>query len=252
MDQQRPALQLPPINNLQDGAPMCHIPAGEFEMGDGRESNCPAHRVNLSAYWIGMYPVTNAQYLRFVEATGHRPPDMVDWGEPVWHGCDFPADKADHPVVCVDWGDANAYAAWAGARLPTEAEWEKAARGPDGRLYPWGNRWDPTVCHHSGNRSGGDETTCSVYDYKDGASGYQVFGMAGNIWEWCSDWYDVTYYLSSPQVDPQGPETGWDRVNRGGCWGGDGPACFRAAYRGVSDPGDRRAHLGFRLVRPAF
>jgi formylglycine-generating enzyme len=113
--------------NKKDGSVLTYIPEGGFEMGDGENSDCPKHRVDVSGYWIGIYCVTNAQYLRFVEATDHRPPDNTDWGTPVWSGRNFPPEKADHPVVCVSWEDALAYCRWAGCELPTEAQWEKAA-----------------------------------------------------------------------------------------------------------------------------
>jgi formylglycine-generating enzyme required for sulfatase activity len=226
--------------NRKDGSVMVYIPAGEFEMGDGRDSNCPKHTVALSAYWIGVYAVTNAQYLKFMEATRHRAPNNQVHRE---------AAKAAHPVTDVSWDDALAYAKWAGGELPTEAQWEKAARGPEGLIYPWGNDWDPERCRHEKNK--GNDTTCPVFAYPGGISGYGTYNQSGNVWEWCADWYDSGYYAQSPARDPRGPKGGSSRSNRGGSWGLVDPVWFRGAYRSGIDPGYRSGLLGFRLVRPA-
>jgi formylglycine-generating enzyme len=236
--------------NVWDGSLLAYVPAGMSEMGDGQDADCPKHRVELSAYWIGIYAVTNAQYLKFVRATGHRAPDKADYGEAVWKNGRFSAEKADHPVVCVSWDDAVAYARWAGCRLPTEAEWEKAARGRAGLLYPWGNDWDEAKCRHAKNWWG-SETTCAVYGYSSGVSGYGTYNQSGNVWEWCSDWYGGDYYQASPAGNPRGPETGSLRVSRGGCWGNDDPGRFRAANRRRVVPDLRSGYLGFLLARAA-
>ena len=218
--------------NEKDGSLLVYVPAGEFEMGDGQDKDCPSHRVTLSAYWIGVYCVTNAQYRKFVDATGHRAPDTAAacGGTPVWHGKRFPAKKADHPVVCVSGDDAQAYAQWAGCELPTEAQWEKAARGPEGLIYPWGKDWDPAKCRHSGNK--GNETTAPVYGYPGGVSGYGTYNQSGNVWEWCADRRTYQMY-------------------RGGSWGLDDPGRCRAAHRGWNDLASRIGTLGLRLVRAA-
>jgi formylglycine-generating enzyme required for sulfatase activity len=237
----------PLVVNRQDGSILVYVPEGEFEMGDGQDSDCPRHRVILSAYWIGVYCVSNGQYQRFVKATGHRSPDQADYGEPVWRGRDFPPEKADHPVVCVSWDDAKAYAHWAGCQLPSEAQWEKAARGPSGFVYPWGNGWDASKCRHDQNR--GPETTAPVQAYPQGVSGYGLYNASGNVGEWCGDWYGENYYRDSPWRDPLGPEGGSRRVYRGGSWRYDTPAGRRGAYRNWDDPGCRYDYRGFRLVR---
>jgi formylglycine-generating enzyme required for sulfatase activity len=239
----------PLVVNESDGSVLVYVPAGEFEMGDEQNADCPKHRVYLDAYYIGLYCVTNAQYARFVKVTGHRVPDTADYGTPVWRGNSYPPERAEHPVVCVSWNDAVAYGAWAGLRLPTEAEWEKAARGPSGWLYPWGNTWDATRCRHAGSH--GAETTCRVYDYPGGVSGYGTYNQAGNVWEWCEDWYGTNYCKRSPWANPRGPETGSYRVLRGGSWGNDDARNFRGAYRNGNTPAVRNDDQGFRLVRAA-
>ena len=231
--------------NPKDGSVLVHVPEGEFEMGDGQDSDCPKHTVHLSAYWIGVYGVTNAQYLKFVQATGHRPPDNNKHRE---------ARYADHPVTDVSWDDAVAYAKWAGCQLPTEAQWEKAARGPSGLIYPWGKDWEPAKCRNDTNK--GNETTAPVYAYPAGVSGYGTYNQSGNVWEWCADWYDGGYYAKSPKRDPAGPAGGSGRVLRGGSWGNGNPVDFRGAYfRGAIRRGDvpdyRSDSQGFRLVRIA-
>ncbi len=230
----------PLVVNVRDGSVLVYIPAGLFEMGDGQESNCPKHVVELSAYWIGVFAVTNAQYLRFVEATGHRAPDNSRHRE---------SGLADHPVTDVSWDDSVAYAGWAGCELATEAQWEKAARGPQGLIYPWGKEWDETKCRHWGNK--GNETTCAVYGYPQGASRYGTYNQSGNVWEWCADGYDDTYYQRSPKKDPRGPEGGASRVLRGGGWRYDDPGDFRAADRSGGVPGYGYDDQGLRLVRAA-
>ena len=227
--------------NQKDGSIMVYVPEGEFEMGDGQNSDCPKHTVHLSAYWIGVYCVTNGQYLKFVEATGHRSPDNSRrYKEKPY---------AAHPVTDVSWDDAKAYAQWAGCQLPTEAQWEKAARGPAGLIYPWGKDWDQAKCRNDENN--GSEQTAPVYGYPEGASGYGTYNQSGNVLEWCADWYDSGYYKNSPQRDPAGPATGTLRVNRGGGWVYDSPAYFRGAFRYRLAPGNRNDYLGYRLVRMA-
>ncbi|HIE28389.1 TPA: PEGA domain-containing protein [Candidatus Poribacteria bacterium] len=195
----------------QDGAEMILIPAGEFIMGspegEGDDDEHPQHTVFLDAFYIDKYEVTNAQYKQFMDATGHKAPEY--WNDERYN-------QPNQPVVGVSWYDAVAYCKWAGKRLPTEAEWEKAARGTDGREYPWGNEWDSLKCN---SEIGGDgyEYTAPVGSFPDGASPYGVMDMAGNVWEWVADWYDSNhyYYSRSPQ---QGPDSGSHRVLRGGSW----------------------------------
>ena len=230
--------------NVKDGSVLVHVPEGEFEMGSaegkGSSDERPKHRVKLSGYWIGVYAVTNAQYVKFMQATGHRAPDGEDHKQ---------SGKAEHPVVNVSWDDAQAYAKWAGCELASEAQWERACRGPLGLEYPWGDEWDKAKCRNS--ETGGSETTSVVYGYPKGASGFGTYNQSGNVWEWCGDWYDGGYYGKSEGKDPKGPAGGSSRVYRGGGWRDVVPDDFRAAYRFCLDPGDRCDFLGLRLVRAA-
>jgi len=222
--------------NPKDGAEMLYVPAGRFTMGSsGGDANAPNHTVNLNAYWIYKHDVTVAEYKAFCQATGRAMADAPSWG---W--------QDEHPVVNVTWDDAAAYAAWAGVSLPTEAQWEKAARGIDGRVYPWGNHWDPSRCVNS--VAGSIQSTKPVGSCLSGASPYGCLDVAGNVWEWCSDWYDDNYYKSSPASDPAGPVSGSARVLRGGSWYDVSEDYFRCADRFYSGPAFRFNYGGFRCA----
>ena len=192
--------------NPEDLPEMITIPAGKFTMGsnDSEDGAKPVHTVYLDSYEIGRYEVMVAQYRKFCEATGRVMPKTPEWG---WND--------DHPIVNVTWSDAEAYCKWAGGRLPTEAEWEKAARGTDGRTFPWGATWDKNRC---ANWELSLTSTAPVGSYPAGASPYGCMDMAGNVWEWCADWYDEDYYAASPSRNPAGPSSGGWRVLRGGGW----------------------------------
>ena len=230
--------------NSIDGATMVYVPAGEFVMGssdddkDAQPDEKPQHTVYLDAYSIYKNDVTVAQYRNFCTATGRAMPRSPDWG---WIDT--------HPIVNVSWDDATAYAAWAGAALPTEAQWEKAARGTDGRIYPWGNDWDATKCSNSvGDNHPGQ--TSPVGSFPAGASPYGCMDKAGNVWQWCADWYGADYYQHAPSRNPTGPETGYVRVLRGGSWNIYNFAYFfRGAYRNYYyNPHNRWTDVGFRCV----
>jgi len=228
------------------------IPAGKFLMGsdpkkdrEAYSDEQPQHTVELPEYWIGRAPVTNAQYAAFVLAGGGKAP-------PHWRNNRPPQNKLDHPVVNVSWEDAVAYCAWLGRQtgqkigLPTEAHWEKAARGTDGRIYPWGiQKPDAQRCNYYGSKVG-DTTPVGRYS-PAGDSPYGCVDMAGNVFEWCADWFDASYYAKSPASDPSGLASGEYRVVRGGSWYNN-TRNVRAAIRFRYAPGVRINDQGFRCL----
>lgn len=311
------------IVTKKDKAEMILIPAGEFLMGSTKkevrdaeekwgleegllESETPQHAVYVDAFYIDKYEVTNAQYKKFVNETGHRAPTIPTKEEVIvalksessesgfvfsqntknaiiqenartlspwaWKDGTYPLGKSNHPVVLINWHDAQAYANWAGKRLPTEAEWEKAARGTDSQFYPWGNDWDETRCN-SAERIAlkplptlqaslewfhgewenlvpikrAQNTTVPIGSYRKGRSPYGVHDMAGNVFEWCADWYDKDYYSYSPKRNPQGPKNGNTRVLRGGSWNYPGFK-LRSTYRNMHAPSIGGPPNGFRCV----
>jgi iron(II)-dependent oxidoreductase len=227
----------------KDGAEMILIPAGEFIMGspegEGNDDEHPQHTVFLDAFYIDKYEVTNAQYKKFMDATGHKAP--LSWNS------EGPFYQPSQPVVGVNWYDAAAYAKWAGKRLPTETEWEKAARGTDGRKYPWGNEWDSSKCNSNVNGDG-YKYIAPVGSFPAGASPYGVMDMAGNVFEWCADWYDGDYYSRTPQKNPKRSDSGDWRVMRGGAWYYDANV-LRCALRGNREPTFAILHIGFRCAQ---
>lgn len=194
------------------GTPMVYVQAGDFIMGGKGESDeQPQHSIYLDSFWIDKYEVTNALYKRCVDAGVCWTPSRASsktrneyYNNPT---------HDNYPVIYVSWDDANRYCNWAGKRLPTEAEWEKAARGTDGRAYPWGNMPNSSLANEIDGTRG---DTKAVGSYPAGASPYGAMDMAGNVWEWIADWYDASYYAYSPRENPKGPQMGRYKVMRGG------------------------------------
>ncbi len=241
----------------KDGAPMVLVPAGPFPMGvppgdrDGGRDEYPRHQVDLDAFYIDKHEVTNGHYHQFVKATRHRTPQHPkNQARTLWKGDQVSEAIAERPVVNVDWHDADAYCTWAGKRLPTEAEWEKAARGTDDRRFPWGNV-EPTAKHLNFNQQWiGEKTLMPVGSYEAGKSPYGAYDMAGNVWEWVADWYDPAYYEKSPAKNPTGPGTGTDKVLRSSGWAVETPM-VRIFTRVKSDPFIRNESTGFRCAMSA-
>jgi formylglycine-generating enzyme required for sulfatase activity len=237
-----------------DGMVMVYVPEGEFLMGstDAQveeavqmckgcpqeyfEAEMPRHTVALDAFWIDQTEVTNAQYRKCLDAGVCRKPVY-------WDNSDFSAP--DQPVVGVTWNDARTYCEWAGGRLPTEAEWEKAARGTDGRTYPWGN--EPATCERV-SYGGCVGKASPVGSYPTGASPYGALDMAGNVWEWVADWYAEHYYSRSPDHNPQGPDSGGVRGLRGGSWATTITACALPSASGTV-PMTGTTSSGFGVLR---
>jgi formylglycine-generating enzyme required for sulfatase activity len=213
----------------------------------------PLKLITLKSYWIDIYETTNAQYLEFVKATGHRP--ALDdtcktdscWEGNLWKSTSFSSMIRNQPVTQVSWYDAVTYCEWKGKRLPTEAEWEKAARGPTGNIYPWGNGSPKRRATYS-RKWQGIGTMTTVGSYPRGVSIYGLHDMAGNVWEWVNDWYSRTYYRKSKQKNPKGPEIGKFKVLRGGSWV-NFPDSLRSAFRRWSKPDVRFNDTGFRCAK---
>lgn len=233
----------------QDQMVMVFIPSGEFLMGSPEDhplahaDEKPQHTVYLDAYWIDQSELTNAHYQICVDAGICEPPLSCDRGEPTYGE----ETLWDHPVVCVNWEEAGAYCEWVGGRLPTEAEWEKAARGTEALEYPWGAEFDPQKCNTSESELG--MTTPSGTYSPVGDSPYGLSDMAGNVLEWVIDVYDIEYYAHSSSRNPRGPASGERKSLRGGSWYGDARNA-RAAYRYYDRPFGRGPGVGFRCVIP--
>ena len=251
---------------------LARIPAGDFLMGasDAEEDERPVHRVDVSEFFIGRFPVTHDEYAQFIRATGYPAPSihklpLIASGVPdgvfkeharsyVWEDDRPPAGHGSHPVVLVRYDDALAYCRWLSdtlsrvVRLPTEAEWEKAARGGvHGQRYPWGDDIDPSRCHFLAdplvkNQRG----TRPIGEYPPNA--YGLYDMAGNVWEWVADWHSDDYYSAGDTRDPRGPESGTMRIVRGGSWVNEDVGMLRCAYRHKVPPDTYAYSVGFRIV----
>ncbi|HEU5011707.1 MAG TPA: formylglycine-generating enzyme family protein [Roseiflexaceae bacterium] len=294
--EQRPAVQA----GTGSKAGMVLLPGGAFLMGTDEAAGYPAdgegpvRRVQIRPFWIDVTTVTNAQFAAFVEATGYRTEaERFGWSfvfagllpddapltrsvaqTPWWrqvHGADWchpegphssMTDRMDHPVIHVSWNDALAYCQWAGKRLPTEAEWEYAARGGlDQQRYPWGDELTPNGEHRMNVWQGTFPTENTQEDGYFGTApanafppnGYGLYNMTGNVWEWCQDWFSATFHRTTRRANPIGPRTGTHKVMRGGSYLCHASYCFRyrVAARSANTPDSSTGNLGFRCVSDA-
>ena len=265
---------------------MVLIPAGEFLMGnpagtDGLPDEQPQRRIYLSAFYMDRYEVSNEDYLGFVSMSPHRMPENHNPASTLWNNQMPIPGIEQHPVVNVSWTDADAYCRWIGKRLPTEAEWEKAARGTEGRRYPWGNEWIISMANSASYWAGrtvefesgaaweafwikgeggkiakekgvkGEVLTMPVGSFPAAVSPYGLFDMSGNVAEWVQDWYDPNYYKTAPLTNPPGPERGAIKSMRGGSW--LKPAVsLRTSDRDWGTMDSRPSGTGFRCAKDAY
>ncbi|WP_447601239.1 formylglycine-generating enzyme family protein [Nitrospira sp. Nam80] len=231
---------------------MVVVPGGWFLMGSDPKvdraagpQEQPQRRVYIEAFRINRFETSNVDYLRYVLHTG------ASWPR-YWKEQPFPEKMAKHPVIGVSWREADAYCRWAGTRLPTEAEWEKAARGEDGRIFPWGNEpagWMKSNIAHPGSKRGFKYPPLANVDrYDKGVSPYGVHQMAGNVSEWVADWFDPEYYRTKQDQNPTGPRQGQDKVFRGGSWNED-PEVARSAGRNAGGLDHWSYLIGFRCAQ---
>ena len=241
---------------------MVRIPAGPFLMGcaSGAPFEHPVHEVHLSEFWLDRAVVNNAQFAQFVKSSGYRTTAEeagTAWGfrdgrfgdieDLCWREFATP-NRMDHPVVLVSWFDAAAYAAWAGKRLPTEAEWEKASRGFRVNAdYPWGD--DPPRNDDATWGAQPAELPPTVPVGQGDPNDYGLHDLVGHVWQWCADWFGPDYYIQSPLHDPRGPDAGTTRIRRGGAWNVIQPFRLRCANRGAMDPAAAAPNVGFRCAR---
>ena len=255
--------QLPPgaiQTSSFDGMDMVFIPSGEFSMGeDVHFDEQPIHPVYLDAFWIDRTEITNNMIIQYFNAEGFIPDEIfpdeyardqmyysahVYWNEEIWV---VEQGYGGFPATQVTWYAAKAYCEWVDRRLPTEAEWEKAARGLDSRFYPWGDE-EPTCDLANGVEC--HQETIHVGSKKDGESPYGIYNMAGNVWEWIADWYGNNYYQVSPYENPTGPSIGEYRVLRGGSWRSM-DKYLKTTYRYRENPNEFNSDIGFRCAMDA-
>ncbi len=240
-----------------DGQLLIWVPGDSFMMGtdQGADDERPVHQVTLDGFWIGECEVTNRQYAAFMNIA--RPTDLIHWlnfyalycGIELVEGTYRPIPGLEaYPVVQVTWHGAAAYCRMFGYALPTEAQWEYAAAGVGTRRYPWGDLWDPTRCCNQDN-TGPSAQAFPVGSIPIGMSWCGGLDLAGNVAEWCADWYGLDYYAISPALNPLGPAHGWSRVTRGGSWAEGEYSCRTTSRARDADPSSTNRDLGFRVAR---
>lgn len=244
----------------EKGVSMRFVPAGEFTMGSNADyafqicekfrGGCkldwfmneePHHKVILDSFYMDKYEVTNSQYKACVEAGACLSPTSFSATRSNYYDN---SQYDNYPVIFIYWNYAKTYCEWRGGNLPTEAQWEKAARGTDGRSYPWGEGIDCSKANYYSCK----EDTIKVGSYENGVSPYGIYDMAGNVWEWVADWYSETYYQDSPANNPLGPDSGQSRILRGGMWMSN-EGTLRTSYRYNVAPTYTDNFVGFRCVR---
>lgn len=237
-----------------DDMVMVHVPEATFALSERGTGGKGTHEVKLDDFWIDKTEISNAHYRQCVETGACQSPTTCAWGEPTYNE----PSHANHPVICVSWQMASSYCEWAGGRLPTEAEWDYAARGPERYSYAWGNVFDASnlnFCDVNCSKADspyrenddGYEFTAPVGSYPSGASWCGALDMSGNVWEWTSDWFSA--YPAGFLENPTGPNDGDERVIRGGSWY-DNPDFLRADHRHPFNPNDHNHLIGFRCVLP--
>lgn len=259
-----------------DGMAMVYVPSGQFEMGTDETATFPnanpAHTVSLDAFWIDQTEVTNSMFSNFLNAEGNQSQEGIPWLEPgaghrgITYGFieenegQFFTQEGyeDYPIIEVSWYGASAYCSWIGGRLPTEAEWEYAARGPDSYQYPWGNVFNGEIVNYCDNRcqeswkdtvfDDGAARWTNVGNYPEGASWCGALDLTGNVWEWVKDWWSEDYYSISPADNPLGPATGTYRIVRGGSWFDESWKMNTAFRKGLQLSSARMHWVGFRCV----
>lgn len=228
------------VKKLKDGSELVYIPGGEFEMGSDEDWYMkPVHKVKQKGFYIGKYEVTNAQYKKFCDTTKRKYPENPDWD------ADYFLGKPNYPVIKVSWGDAAAYAKWAGGRLPTEAEWEYAARGGTTTKYYWGDELSHGHLNYMGIEGKDQwEWTSPVGSFSPNP--YGLYDMLGNVWEWVADWYGEDYFSKSPAANPKGPKKGIYRMLKGDAWNMGAPR--GTVHRYWKAPEHKRDYSGFRIA----
>lgn len=226
------------VTKLKDGSELVYIQAGDFTMGsEERDYMGPPHKVKLNAFYIGRYEVTNAQYKKFCDEGKKKYPANPGWDSNYFLG------KPGYPVMSITWQEAADYAKWAGGRLPTEAEWEYAARGGTNTYYYWGDKPSPTYLNYRGDDKW--DNTSPVGSFPPNPFG--LHDMLGNVSEWVADWYGEDYFKKSPVDNPKGPKKGTTRIIKGDSWGAGKP--YGATLRDWRSPSNKSEFVGFRIAK---
>ncbi len=236
------------IENPIDGSIFVRVESGKVFLG-GKEhhlGNCDPFWIEVPEFYLALTPVTNAQYQKYLIATQSDPPVKKDSGKTLWTGTEIPEELLDHPVVNVSWLEAKRYCEWAEARLPTEFEWERAAKGEAQSTFPWGSEWEEDWVRNDKNRA--LETTASVWSYPEGCSHWGHYQMIGNVWEWCEDSFDEAAYRYYSKGKQPPLDSNPLKVTRGGSWFNVSVESFHSGFRFGFPHDESDFHYGFRLA----